>query len=266
MVKHLWQIIVKRIYLYSIWLVMKEKDAVKAYLSRRGFDHIDLKAALIDMDGVLYDSMRNHVEAWYRTLTPMGIECTREEFYLYEGRTGASTIRYLFERQFGREVSDEECAGIYKIKAKHFNDLPEVVAMPHADRMIRVLLDSGIRPVLVTGSGQGSVLARLDVDYPGAFQEPYKVTAYDVKMGKPHPEPYLLGLAKAGVAPHEAMVIENAPLGVTAGHAAGVFTVAVNTGPIPAEELARAGADLIYPSMERFAREIEQLIETLKSC
>ncbi len=245
---------------------MKEKEAVKAYLLQQGFEHIDLKAALIDMDGVLYDSMKNHVEAWYRTLSPMGIECTREEFYLYEGRTGASTIRYLFEKQFGRTVSDEECTEIYKVKAKHFNELAEIVAMPHANRMIESLLQNGIRPVLVTGSGQGSVLARLDVDYPGAFREPYKVTAYDVKMGKPHPEPYLMGLAKAGVKPNEAVVIENAPLGVTSGHAAGIFTVAVNTGPIPAEELARAGADLIYPSMEHFANEIGRLIETIKSC
>ncbi len=244
---------------------MKEKEAIKAYLSQQGFDCIDLKAALIDMDGVLYDSMKNHVEAWYRTLAPMGVECTREEFYLYEGRTGASTIRYLFGKQFGREVSDEECAEIYKVKAKYFNDLAKVMPMPHADCMIKVLLENGIRPVLVTGTGQKSVLERLNVDYPGAFQEPYRVTAYDVKMGKPHPEPYLMGLEKAGVKPNEAIVIENAPLGVEAGHAAGVFTIAVNTGPIPAEELARAGADLIYPSMEQFAQEIGYLIETIKS-
>ncbi len=247
------------------YIVMKEKDALNTYLSQRGLERIDFKAALIDMDGVLYDSMKYHVEAWYRTLAPMGIECTREEFYLYEGRTGASTIRYLFGKQFGREVSDEECAEIYKIKAKHFNELAQIAPMPHADRMIKTLLANGIRPVLVTGSGQGSVLERLNVDYPGAFQDPYRVTAYDVKMGKPHPEPYLMGLTKAGVQSNEAIVIENAPLGVEAGHAAGVFTVAVNTGPIPPEELARAGADLIYPSMEQFANRIADLIELIKS-
>jgi len=30
----------------------------------------------------------------------------------------------------------------------------------------------------------------------------------------------------------EAVVIENAPLGVEAGHKAGIFTIAVNTGPM----------------------------------
>ena len=86
---------------------MQEKEAIKNYLTTHHAACITPKAALIDMDGVLYDSMKNHVEAWYRTLTPLGIHCSRDEFYLYEGRTGSSTIRYLFEKQFGRQLTDE---------------------------------------------------------------------------------------------------------------------------------------------------------------
>ena len=56
------------------------------------------------------------------------------------------------------------------------------------------------------------------------------VTAFDVKHGKPHPEPYLMALEKGGFNVNEAIVIENAPLGVQAGIAAGIFTIAVNTG------------------------------------
>ncbi len=241
-----------------------ENQAIANYLSQHQIERICLKAALIDMDGVLYDSMKNHTEAWYRTLAPMGIPCTREEFYLYEGRTGASTIKYLFEKHFSRQITDEECRQIYKIKEKHFNDLPKVEPMPGADRMLQTLLAHDIRPVLVTGSGQTSVLDRLNHDYPGVFQDNHKVTAHDVKLGKPNPEPYLMGLAKAGVEPHEAMVIENAPLGVTAGTAAQVFTIAVNTGPIPPQALIEAGAYMIYPSMPNFANRIEALIEATK--
>ena len=49
-----------------VLLVMNEIDAIKIYMKTAGVNHIDLKAALIDMDGVLYDSMRNHTAAWYR--------------------------------------------------------------------------------------------------------------------------------------------------------------------------------------------------------
>ena len=68
--------------------------------------------------------------------------------------------------------------------------------------------------------------------------------------GKPAPDPYLMGLSKAGgLQPWEAIVVENAPLGVRAGVAAQIFTVAVNTGPLPDEALWQEGADLVMPDM-----------------
>ena len=60
--------------------------------------------------------------------------------------------------------------------------------------------------------------------------------------------------------PVEAFIIENAPLGVKAGVAAGVFTIAVNTGPIPEKQLQEAGADLIYPDMSALQKYLPQLL------
>ena len=34
---------------------------------------VGVKAVLFDMDGVLFDSMKNHTLAWYRTISGMGI-------------------------------------------------------------------------------------------------------------------------------------------------------------------------------------------------
>ena len=59
-----------------------------------------ITAALCDMDGTLYDSMSRHSAAWFRLMTELGVECERDEFYLYEGMTGANTIRHLFKRAF----------------------------------------------------------------------------------------------------------------------------------------------------------------------
>lgn len=73
--------------------------SIQNYLQKHSCQNINLKAVLIDMDGVLYDSMRNHAQAWYLTMTEQGIKCSPEEFYLYEGRTGASTINLLFNRR-----------------------------------------------------------------------------------------------------------------------------------------------------------------------
>ena len=48
-------------------------------------------------------------------------------------------------------------------------------------------------------------------------------------------------------------MVENAPLGVEAAVAAQIFTVAVNTGPVPDSALLEKGADLLFPSMDALA-------------
>ena len=35
-------------------------DAVERYLEQKGYERMALKAAMFDMDGVLFDSMKNH--------------------------------------------------------------------------------------------------------------------------------------------------------------------------------------------------------------
>lgn len=211
------------------------------------------KAALIDMDGVLYDSMPWHSKAWRKTMLDLGLDIPEEEFFLYEGMTGPATINLLVEREKGETLSLEKCREIYAGKAARFREMGEAPLMAGAQEMIHNLQEREIQRVLVTGSAQSSLLDRLDRDYPDGFQPGKRVTANDVTNGKPHPEPYLKGLQKAGVDAAEAFVIENAPLGVKAGKGAGIFTVAVTTGPIPREDFEKAGADIIFDSMEEFA-------------
>ncbi|MDE5663401.1 MAG: HAD-IA family hydrolase [Muribaculaceae bacterium] len=221
------------------------------------------KFALIDMDGVLYDSMPYHTLAWQQMMTEIGISTSREEFYLYEGMTGKATIDLIFQRELSRHASDEEASRLYRRKADLFVEMGRKERMRDADRMIHTLMEAGVGRVLVTGSAQNSLISRLNEDYPGAFSEDMRVTALDVKHGKPDPEPYLRGLDKAGVTADEAFVIENAPLGVRAGKNAGIFTIAVTTGPIPREAFEQEGADLIFPSMSAFADALPDLLKQI---
>ena len=67
-------------------------------------------------------------------------------------------------------------------------------------------------------------------------------------------DPYLMGLKKAGnLNPWEAIVVENAPLGIRAGVAAKIFTIGVNTGPLANEVLLQAGANLLFPTMQQLS-------------
>lgn len=213
---------------------MTFKDAIKGK-----------RAALIDMDGVLYDSMPKHCAAWHETMLEEGLDIPADEFFLYEGMTGSATINLLMQREKGISLTEDECKKIYSRKATAFQKAGTVKPMPGAEKMIKTLKEEGLETILVTGSAQNSLLNRLENDYPGAFPPGQRITALDVKHGKPHPEPYLKGLEKAGVKAGEAIVIENAPLGVRAAKEAGIFTVAWATGPIPREAFEKEGADLI---------------------
>jgi beta-phosphoglucomutase-like phosphatase (HAD superfamily) len=117
--------------------------------------------------------------------------------------------------------------------------------------------------MIVTGSGTPTLLNRIQENFPGLFNPDHIITSFNVKRGKPHPDPYLLALERGGFRPEEAIVVENAPLGVQAGVAAGLFTIAVNTGPLPNEILSDSGASLIFPTMSALADEWEKLHEAL---
>ncbi|MDE6322866.1 MAG: HAD-IA family hydrolase [Paramuribaculum sp.] len=235
-------------------------EIIQRFLSECDYINIHPRAALIDMDGTLYDSMPSHAKAWRQMASEIGLELPEADFFRYEGRTGASTIDIIFRQEFGRGATDSEKKELYRRKTEIFASMPAVSPMPGAGQMLDFLDVVGIKRILVTGSGQSTLLDRLDVDFPGSFSKDLRVTSRDVKIGKPSPEPYLKAMEIAGVKPNECFVIENAPLGVEAGHAAKIFTIGVNTGPLRPEELAEAGADIVFSSMTSFAEALPYLI------
>ena len=209
-----------------------------------------LRAVLFDMDGVLYNSMPYHAKAWHRAMAQFGYDLPEDEVYMHEGRTGTSTVNLVSMRERGVEETEERIQEIYKVKSDLFNEFPPAEPMPGALELLRQLKAQGLMILIVTGSGQRSLLDKLNLHYPDIFSRELMVTAFDVKHGKPHPEPYLMGMQKGGLRPEECIVVENAPLGVRAAKAAGIFTVAVNTGPLPDSALLDEGADMLFPSMQ----------------
>ena len=67
------------------------EEAIRTYLQAHRFGSLDLKAVLFDMDGVLFDSMKNHAAAWHEAMKRYNLQMSPEEAYLHEGRTGADT-------------------------------------------------------------------------------------------------------------------------------------------------------------------------------
>lgn len=218
-----------------------------------------LRAVLFDMDGVLYNSMPSHAKAWHRAMAQFGYDLPEEEVYMHEGRTGSSTVNLVSMRQRGVEETEERIQEIYRVKSTFFNEYPPAEPMTGALELLRQLKAQGLMILIVTGSGQRSLLDRLNHHFPDIFCRELMVTAFDVKYGKPNPEPYLMGMQKGNLTPEECIVVENAPLGVRAAKAAGLFTIAVNTGPLPNSALLDEGADILYPSMQALSDAWEEL-------
>lgn len=228
--------------------------AIKKYLEEHGFEALSPRVVLFDMDGVLYDSMPNHAIAWQESMAKFGIHMTADDAYQTEGARGVDTIRQMVRLQQHRDIDEAEAQKMYDLKSQTFHSLPEAPVMPGILSLMRQIHENDIQCGVVTGSGQRPLINRILKDFGDYVDESNITTAYDVKRGKPLPDPYLMGLHKAGdLDPWQAIVVENAPLGVRSGYAARIFTIAVNTGPLPNNELLAAGANLIFSSMTDFS-------------
>lgn len=219
-------------------------------MKEHGFGHFCPKAVLFDMDGVLYDSMPLHAIAWQESMKKFGIHMTTADAYATEGARGIDTIRLFVKQQQGKDISLEEAQRMYDEKTRLFHAMPEAPIFDGVFSIMEKIQRSGMTVNVVTGSGQRPLIERLLHDFGQYLDEDHITTAYDVKRGKPYPDPYLTGLRKAGnLQPNEGIVVENAPLGVRAGVSAGIFTVAINSGPLPDVSLLDEGANVLYDTM-----------------
>ena len=243
---------------------MDYKKAIENYKQLQGHKALQLRAVLFDMDGVLFDSMPYHAEAWSKVMTDVGFNFSQEDVYMNEGRTGADTINTASLAQFGKPATEEQIDELCKAKCAIFDTYPPTPRMKGAIELVQKVKACGLTPMIVTGSGTPTLLDRIQSNFPGLFDENHIISSFHVKRGKPYPDPYLLALERGGLEPHEAIVVENAPLGVTAGVAAGLFTIAANTGPLKDEVLSEAGASLVYPSILALCEDWENLYKGLK--
>ena len=206
----------------------------------------DRRAVILDMDGVVLDSMPAHLHSWQRALAPLGIRLTAAELYPLEGMPTEPTAQRLTELFLGQACSDEEAQRLAEAKRTCFVEEFEPAFIPGIVPVLHDLRGRGQRLALVTGSAAvvvEQVLAPLGI--LDLFE--VVVTGNQVTRGKPDPEPYQLAAARLGLTPGECLVVENAPLGIQAARAAGMGCVALETS-LPAEQLG--GADQVFADVK----------------
>ncbi|HEX3661020.1 MAG TPA: HAD-IA family hydrolase [Acidobacteriaceae bacterium] len=172
------------------------------------------RGILFDMDGVLVSSIGSVERTWKKWALARGID-PEAAIRMAHGRRAIETVRELRP-----DLNDVE-------------ELQWLEEMEVADKVGVSILD-GVRPILeslpekywtvVTSATER--IARTRMEQGGIRVAARIVSAEDVELGKPHPEPYRKGARILGLAPEECLVIEDSASGAQAGHAAGCTVLA----------------------------------------
>lgn len=193
-----------------------------------------IEAILFDMDGTLIDSFAATVRAWRTWAEIHGVS---DRLHIAHGQPVEASIRHTIP-----DIDDETLARhVQEQRIREASDVEGVVAAPGTVDMLAWLDQEQIEWAVVTSADLGLARARLGA---AGIVPPLLVTRDDVDQGKPHPEPFLLGAERVGVAPGRCLVVEDAQAGVDSGQAAGSVTAG----------LGDLGADIRLEDMRHLHR------------
>jgi len=199
-------------------------------------------AVIFDMDGVITNTMPYHFKAWAEVFRLKGIKVNRYDVYSREGKDGFSSVKEIYGK-YQRNFSVKEARLLLKKKEGFFKQCVKVSFVRGSRSFLRKLKKQGTRLALVTGTSRHEAEKILHKGLMGIFDA--SVTGDEVRRSKPHPEPFLKALKLLKVPARQAIVIENAPLGIASAKKAGLACVALETS-LPAKYLREA--DYIFKS------------------
>lgn len=205
-------------------------------------------AVIFDMDGVITDTMPYHFRAWRHVLLCHGLKVSKYDIYRREGQKGAESIQEIFASA-NKMLSLEEANMIILEKELFFKQIIRQRFIPGSRHLLTTLHRQGISLGLVTGTSRHEVERTLPENLINKFKA--TITGSDVRLGKPHPEPYLKALAALKISAQEALVIENAPFGIASAKAAGVKCYAITTS-LPSTYLKQA--DKVFSDFKSLSR------------
>ena len=193
---------------------------------------------VFDMDGVLVDSYHAHLRSWQVVAAEQGRRMTEEEFAAGFGRTSREIIAMW---EGAQRYDDRQIAELDRRKEAVFREIlaADFPAMPGVHAMLRSLAAAGLALAVGSSGPPENVELVLDrLGERGLFGA--VVHGMDVTRGKPDPQVFLTAAARLGIAPGCCAVVEDAPPGIEAAHAAGMAAVGFPSTGRTGEQLAAA--------------------------
>ena len=203
---------------------------------------------IFDMDGVLVNSEGAFRRACSEALEHWGLKPDYEEFRPF---TGMGDILYIggVSEQHGIPYETKMTDIAYDLYAGYAPTLLHV--FPWSRKVLESLHREGIKIALASSAGAYKV--DINISCIGVEKDIFSalVTGSDVENKKPAPDIFLSAASKAGVAPENCLVIEDAISGIQAAHAAGM-KVATVTSSFSRGELEEAEADYVCDDIGEF--------------
>lgn len=186
-----------------------------------------LKCVIFDLDGVLVSTDELHYQAWKAIADKLGVPFTREDNMRQRGVSRMESLEVVLEK-CPRSFTQEEKLALAEEKNDLYRSMLSGLSADDALPGVRDTLDMLRARGIVTAVGSSSkntpeILHRTQLE--DGMQ--VVVSGLDITHSKPHPEVFSKAGERAGFAPCECLVVEDAATGVQAGKAAGMRVLAV---------------------------------------
>ena len=181
-----------------------------------------LKAALFDLDGVVFDTEPQYTVFW-------GSQCRlyHPEHPGLEHEIKGSTLDQIYGRWWSGELEKERETVTQRLN--EFEAQMDYTYINGLEAFINDLHQHGVKTAVVTSSNQPKMQSvfKARPEFKELFDE--ILTSEDFAESKPSPDCYLRGAARFDVEPSECVVLEDSFNGLKSGRAAGMFVVGLAT-------------------------------------
>ncbi|CAK9784155.1 glycerol-1-phosphatase [Cutaneotrichosporon oleaginosum] len=222
-----------------------------------GTPSVTVDGILFDMDGTLLDSTPAVNATWEQYAREFNLDL-EHVLKTSHGQRSIDNMRIFCKitepEALHREVVRFETMIVDEAQRLKDEGKRGLVVLPGVVDMLTTL-NAAPSPVWAIVTSATRKYASRALATGGIPPYPALVTADDVSLGKPDPEPYLAGAKKLRLDPARCIVVEDAPTGIKSGVACGAQVLAVCTSH-PREELEGLGAAWIVDDLTKVQVEV----------
>ena len=192
---------------------------------------MELRCVLFDFDGVVADTEPSNNRYLEQALAIFGLKLNDEQRLALIGVNGLDFIRPLLASA-EPPVSDEAYLAVRQKQGNTYENSPDLKAQPGLRVFLGLLRSAGIKTGLVSSTSSRLILAALN--RLGLADQFDAILCGDmVRRKKPDPEGYLRAMELLQIPPECCVVIEDSPVGIRAGLAAGAWVVGYEGASVP---------------------------------